>query len=297
MLFRGEAGAGAHLEGGDRLVAADGDGQSVGAGEGGGGLAVRIMLHVGPCVVEGLVGQQGRLAQIILGAVHRFGAGRDEVFVDGHMRLGGDPQDALCVMAVDLIAVAVEAVVQPRVERHGPRGVDVAVVGRADGDGHTLIGQFVCCGDGDVERVAQQVRRAPGLGDGGLGERFELPERAVAVAVDGVVALMLVDGQFVGDAFEGVGACLDTVRERNQHLPLAAGDGIIGTERDDDVAATVGELAQRSAEFGDDGLPIAACDRVLLAGTRGKVLCHNSHSHSVDVQRLLPLTHNIIPLV
>lgn len=81
-----ETGAGAHLERGDGLVAAHTHLLAVRTGEHRGDGAVFGMLQIRPSVVERLLGEQRVLTQVVLGAVHRLGAGRNEVLVDGDMR-------------------------------------------------------------------------------------------------------------------------------------------------------------------------------------------------------------------
>ena len=209
------------------------------------------------------------------------------------MRAPRHGQAALGVVGVDLIAVSVEAVGEPRVDGQGPRCVRIAVVVGADVQMQAIVGEAVRRGHHDVERISLHVGGAPAEGHGILFKGDKLPERALAVAVDGVAALMLVDRQRVGLAFEGVFAILDAVRERDEQLAVAAGHHVIRTGGDDDVLALVGQFAQRRAQLGDDGMVIAMRNGKLLSGAWRQIGAGHKSLHSVVdcvSATMLPLT-------
>ena len=143
---------------------------------------------------------------------------------------------------------------------------------------HAVIGEAVGGGDIQVKRVTDHVGGAPGEGHCVFGKRDQLPERAVAVAVDGGVAVMLVDWQRIGFTFERVLAALDTVRERNEDLAVAAGYQIIRAKGDGQILALIGQFAHSCAKFGDDGFIVAMGDGELLSGAGRQVDAGHSHS-------------------
>ncbi len=122
-----------------------------------------------------------------------------------------------------------------------------------------------------VERVAREVRRAPAERHGRRGEPLEGPEVAVAVAVDCVVAFVLVDRQLVGLPFEGVFAAFDAVGERHEQLAAHAGGHVVGAEGHHYVVALPRQSAQSCALLGDDGGVITESDGILLARAGGKL--------------------------
>ena len=144
----------------------------------------------------------------------------------------------------------------------------------------TVVGEAIGGGGHDVERIAGHIGCAPGQCDGFLREAFQLPIGAVSIAVDGVVARVFVDRQRVGLAFEGVFAAFDAVRERDENLAMAAAHHVIRAEGDDKILASVGQFAQRCAEFGDDRLIVAVGDGELLSGAGRQVLAGHRSLHN-----------------
>jgi len=96
--------------------------------------------------------------------------------------------------------------------------------------------------------------------------------------MDGGVAVMLIDRQRIGLAFERVLATLDAIRERNEDLAVAAGHQIVRTKGDRQIFALIGQLAHRCAEFGDDGFIVAMGDGELLSGAGSQIDAGHSHS-------------------
>ena len=145
----------------DGLVADQLDLHAIGAGEHGRCRAVVGAVDVHPGVVERASVQNRVVAQIELGAVHRLGAVRHQTGVNGDVRVRVDLQAACGRIGVTLLAgLAVFAVRHPRVQAERPRRRLVAIIAGADRDGHALVVQLVRGGDGDVERIAVEVREA-----------------------------------------------------------------------------------------------------------------------------------------
>lgn len=124
MLDGRETGAGAHLERGDGLVAAHTHLLAVRTV---GNTAVTVpssacsrsvQASSNGCSVSSVSLRRSYLVPST-GSV----PGRNEVLVDGDMRAPRHGQAALGVVGVDLIAVSVEAVGEPRVDGQGPRCV------------------------------------------------------------------------------------------------------------------------------------------------------------------------------
>lgn len=95
---------------------------------------------------------------------------------------------------------------------HGASGI--AVVVGADVQMQAIVGEAVRRGHHDVERISLLLGAAPAEGHGILFKGMTSFQNARCRSRGGVVALMLVDRQRVGLAFEGVFAILDAVRER-----------------------------------------------------------------------------------
>ena len=123
-------------------------------------------------------------------------------------------------------------------------------------------------GDGDIKRVA-----------GDVGERQEsvtcdsckstrLPHVAVGIAVQGGLAVELVDRHLVVFAIERILTIGHSVRVRCQHPAVAAGNDLVRVEGDDEVFAAPLQLAQAGTQFGDDGTPFAGRDDILVTSAR-----------------------------
>ena len=193
------------------------------------------------------------------------------------MRVRVDLQAACGRIGVTLLAgLAVFAVRHPRVQAERPRRRLVAIIAGADRDGHALVVQLVRGGDGDIERIAVEVREAQRLGDAVLGERFQLPHVLVCVAVVRVVArlgMILVDRRAVVLAVEVVFAVLDAVRPRREDVAAAGRRQVVRSVAAEHLLAAVVETAQLRAELADDGGEIAMMDGILVAGTRCGAHC------------------------
>ena len=136
------------------------------------------MLEVGPGIVDRLRAEGLGLAVVVCGAVHRFGAGGDQVLVDRHMRACGQFERALCVELVNRVSIRVAAVGDPWVDGQRPRRVLAAMVLRVHLHMQAVLIEFVGHVHKHVERVAREVRRAPAERHGRRGEPLEGPEVA-----------------------------------------------------------------------------------------------------------------------
>ena len=105
---------------------------------------------------------------------------------------------------------------------------------------------------------------------GTLVDRLEVEPRDESV--QGVPARGLGQRELALDSAERVLAVDDAVRPRRERRAAVRRTHLVGVERHDEVAAVVGERAQRRADARDDGFVVPGAQCVLDAGRRNS--CH-----------------------
>src|SRR5580704_6432618 len=109
--------------------------------------------------------------------------------------------------------------------------------------------------------------------------RLQRPGEPAHQAVDGVVALGLIEGSLGPDPVELVAAVGQAVRPRSQYLPPAAVGPLIGSEAVDDGPRPHGVGPQRGADLADDDVVTPVPDAPLLAGRRGNGYARGGRGH------------------
>lgn len=90
------------------------------------------------------------------------------------------------------------------------------------------------------------------------------PTCSGSIAVQGGLAVELVDRHLVVFTVEGILTIGHSVRVRCQHPAVAAGNDLVRVKGNDEVFAAPLQLAQAGTQFGDDGTPFAGRDDILV---------------------------------
>ncbi len=138
-------------------------------------------------------------------------------------------------------------------------------------DRQALVGERVLDREARAERVAGLRVEHVLEHDPALLALADPPAGPADEAVDRVARLELVERQLLLLPVELVGAVLDPVRPRDQHLPAAGGDLPVGGVGVEQLTAARGVRPQAAAHLDDDGALVAVGDLELLAGRREHV--------------------------